>query len=343
MAKGSKPGLVARLAKRYFIDALSAMALGLFSSLIIGTIIELASKIPGLSALGGYASMAKSVTGAAIGAAVAYGLKAKPLAIFSSIAVGAFAYAAGGGGPFNAYIAAIIGAELGSLVGGRTKLDIILVPVCTILPGCFIGGLTGPYIGTAMTAIGHFIDVTTEIAPIPMGIIISIVMGMILTAPISSAAIAVSIGLSGIAGGAACVGCAANMVGFAVASFRENGVSGLVSQGLGTSMLQVGNIVRRPQIWLPAIFASAVLGPISTVVFQMRTDPGGAGMGTSGLVGQFSTYSAMTAAGSTPAYAIVSIVLMHIVFPAILAFAASEVMRKLGWIKSGDMLLKSEI
>ncbi|MBR6740363.1 MAG: PTS sugar transporter subunit IIC [Clostridia bacterium] len=343
MAKSSNKSIFAKIAKRYFIDALSAMALGLFSSLIIGTIIALMAKIPGLSALNGYADFAKSVTGAAIGAAVAYGLKTKPLVIFSSIAVGAFTYSAGGGGPFNAYIGAIIGAEIGNLIAGRTKLDIILVPIFTILPGCFVGALTGPYIGTAMKAIGEFIDYTTRIAPIPMGMIISVVMGMILTAPISSAAIAVSIGISGIAGGAACVGCAANMVGFAVASFRDNGFSGLISQGLGTSMLQVGNIVRRPQIWVPAIFASAVLGPISTVVFKMQTEPGGAGMGTSGLVGQFSTYSAMTAAGHSPAYTIIAIVLMHIVFPAILAFAASEVMRKLGWIKKGDMLLKSEI
>ena len=340
--KGAK-SVIATLAKRYFIDALSAMALGLFASLIIGTIIDLLAKIPWLGELSAYATVAKGVTGGAIGAAIAYGMKCKPLVIFSNIVVGSFAYAAGGGGPFNAYIAAVIGAEVGNLIAGRTKFDIVLVPILTILPGCFIGGLTGPYIGAAMKAIGEFIQRTTEVSPIPMGIIISVVMGMILTAPISRAAIAVSIGLSGLAGGAACVGCCANMVGFAVASFRENGFGGLISQGLGTSMLQVGNIVRRPQIWLPAIVASAVLGPLSTAVFKMTTTATGAGMGTSGLVGQFATYESMIADGRGVVYTILMIVLMHFVLPAIIALGVSEGMRKAGWIKRNDMLLRNEL
>lgn len=343
MAEGKKRGILSTLAHRYFIDALSAMALGLFASLIIGTIIDLLAKIPGLAVLSDYATVAKSVTGAAIGAAIAYGMKCKPLVIFSNIVVGAFAYAAGGGGPFNAYIAAVVAAELGNLIAGRTKLDIVLVPIITILPGCFIGGLTGPYVGVAMTAIGDFINETTTASPIPMGIIVSVIMGMILTAPISSAAIAVSIGLSGLAGGAACVGCCANMVGFAVASFRENGVGGLISQGLGTSMLQVGNIVRRPQIWLPAIISSAVLGPLSTAVFKMTTTPSGAGMGTSGLVGQFATYESMIADGQSVVYTILIILLMHFILPAVFALGISEGMRKLGWIKRNDMLLHNEL
>lgn len=344
MAGRKKSGsVIGKLARRYFIDALSAMALGLFSSLIIGTIIDLLAKIPYLSFLAEYAAAAKAVTGAAIGAAIAYGMKTKPLVIFSCIVVGAFAYSAGGGGPFNAYIATVIAAEIGNLLAGRTKVDIVLVPLVTLIPGCIVGGFTGPYIGEAMLAIGDFINRMTVVNPIPMGIVVSVVMGMILTAPISSAAIAVSIGLSGLAGGAACVGCCANMVGFAVASYRENGFGGLISQGLGTSMLQVGNIVRRPQIWLPAIVASAVLGPLSTVVFEMTTTKVGAGMGTSGLVGQFATYESMIAGGEGIAYTLITILLMHFVFPAIIALGVSEGMRKAGWIKSGDMLLGSEL
>lgn len=343
--KKNTKSVIGGLAKRYFIDALSAMALGLFASLIIGTIIDLLAKIPikHFDILANYANAAKGVTGAAIGAAIAYGMKCKPLVIFANIAVGAFAYAAGGGGPFNAYVAAVVGAEIGNLIAGRTKFDIVLVPILTILPGCIIGGLTGPYIGVAMKAIGEFIDHATEVSPIPMGIIISVVMGMILTAPISSAAIAVSIGLSGLAGGASCVGCCANMIGFAVASFRENGFGGLISQGLGTSMLQVGNIVRRPQIWLPAIISSAVLGPLSTVVFKMTTTPTGAGMGTSGLVGQFSTYESMIADGRSPLYTLLTILLMHFILPAFLSLGISEGMRKAGWIRPNDMLLRNDI
>ena len=341
--KKKASSVLGRLARRYFVDALSAMALGLFATLIIGTTVELLAKVPVLTFLAEYATAAKAVTGAAIGAAIAYGMKTKPLVIFSCIVVGSFAYSAGSGGPFNAYIATVIAAEVGNLIAGRTKFDIVLVPLATIIPGCIVGGFTGPYIGEAMLAIGEFINKMTVVNPIPMGIIVSVVMGMILTAPISSAAIAVSIGLSGLAGGAACVGCCANMVGFAVASFRENGFGGLVSQGLGTSMLQVGNIVRRPQIWLPAIVASAVLGPISTVVFQLTTTKVGAGMGTSGLVGQFATYESMIAGGESIVYTLISILLMHFVFPAIIALGVSEGMRKAGWIKSGDMLLSNEL
>ncbi|MGN1451075.1 MAG: PTS transporter subunit IIC [Eubacteriales bacterium] len=338
--KGGK-SVVGRLAKRWFIDALSSMALGLFASLIIGLIIEQFGKIPKLEFLTGYASYTKQVTGAAIGVAIAYGLKAKPLAVFSSAAVGAFAYELGG--PFGAYVAALVGAEVGNLLAGKTKFDIVLVPLTTIIPGCVVASLTGPYIQIAMTAIGGFINRTTELAPVPMGILVSVVMGMALTAPISSAAIGISLGLEGIAGGAACVGCAANMIGFAVASFRENRWSGLVSQGLGTSMLQVGNIVRRPWIWLPAIITSAILGPISSAVLKMTTYPGGSGMGTSGLVGQFLTYTSMVDGGQSKVYTILCIVFMHFVLPAALSLGISEAMRKLGWIRQGDMALKSEI
>ncbi|MBQ1224025.1 MAG: PTS sugar transporter subunit IIC [Oscillospiraceae bacterium] len=331
----------ARIAKRWFIDALSSMALGLFASLIIGLIIEQLGKIPKLDFLTAYSACAKSVSGAAIGVAIAYGLKAKPLVIFSSAAVGAFSYELGG--PFGAYVAALVGAEIGNLLAGRTKFDIVLVPLTTIIPGCIIAALTGPYIQIGLDYIGNFINTTTELNPVPMGILVSVTMGMALTAPISSAAIAISLGLEGIAGGAACVGCCANMIGFAVASFRENKWSGLVSQGVGTSMLQVGNIVRRPWIWLPAILTSAILGPISSAVLKMTTYSGGAGMGTSGFVGPFLTYTSMTDGGRTILYTVLCIVFMHFIFPAVISLGISEGMRKLGWIRQGDMALRSEI
>lgn len=345
MAK--KQGLIHNLAKRYFIDAMSAMALGLFSSLIIGLILSKISEIPFLSFLEPISKVARSelIVGGAIGAAVAYGLKSRPLTIFSCIVVGAFAYAGdyGSGGPVGAYVAAIFAAEIGNLVAGRTKADIVVVPIVALCVGAIVGGFVGPYIGTGMRWLGQGINSATELSPILMGIVISVSMGMILTLPISSAAIAISLGLDGLAGGAAVVGCAANMIGFAVASFRENGVGGLISQGIGTSMLQMGNIVRRPQIWAPAIVASAVLGPISTAVLKMTCLPEGAGMGTSGLVGQFATYASMTADGASSTYTLITIILMHVVLPAILALGVSEGMRKAGWIKKGDMALKADL
>ncbi len=331
----------ARLARRWFIDALSSMALGLFASLIIGLIIEQLGKIPKMEFLADYATYAKQVSGAAIGVAIAYGLKAKPLVVFSSAAVGAFAYDLGG--PFGAYVAALVGAEIGNLLAGRTKFDIVLVPLTTIIPGCVVAALTGPYIQIALDWVGNFINTTTEMRPVPMGILVSVIMGMALTAPISSAAIAISLGLDGIAGGAACVGCCANMIGFAVASYRENKWSGIVSQGLGTSMLQVGNIVRKPWIWLPAILTSAILGPVSSAVLKMTTYSGGAGMGTSGLVGPFLTYTSMTDGGQSVLYTVLCIVFMHFILPAVISLGISEAMRKLGWLRSGDMALRSEI
>ncbi len=343
-ARKSPKSIIAKLAKRYFVDAMSAMALGLFASLLTGLIIEQIGKLTGLLFLVEFASVVKNnfVVGGAIGAAVASGLKVRSLALFSSIAVGAFAYT-NGGGPLGAYVAAIVGAEIGNLITGKTKFDIVLVPIATIIPGCAVGAFLSPHIGSMMNTLGEFIRSATELAPISMGIVVSVIMGMILTLPISSAAIAMSLGLSGLAGGAAVAGCAANMIGFAVASYRENKIGGLLSQGLGTSMLQMGNIVRRPWIWLPAIVASVVTGPVSTAIFHMSTSPEGAGMGTSGLVGQFSTYTAMSEAGSSSGYIIISILVVHFILPAIIALGTSEIMRKYGLIKHGDMALKSEL
>ena len=328
--------------KRYFLDALSAMALGLFASLIIGLILSQLSKIPSLAFLKEFAEIisAKSpVVGSAIGVAIAWGLKVTPLTMFSCAATGAFGYMYMGGGPVGAFIAAVIGAELGNFVSGKTKLDIVIVPIITIVTGSIAGKFVGPYISVLMTDIGEVINSATTLMPIPMGITVSTLMGLALTAPISSAAIAISLKMSGLAAGAATVGCSAQMIGFAVSSYRENKISGLVSQGLGTSMLQVPNIIRRPQVWIPPTLAGAILGPLATTIFSMKNNSLGAGMGTSGLVGQFGTLAAMQ--GSQPTSVIVlKILLLHFIAPAVLTLLFSEIMRKKGWISEGDLKLK---
>ena len=333
--------IIKKIFKRYFVDAMSYMALGLFATLIIGLIIGQIAKIPGLGVLSQLTTVlgaSSPVVGAAIGGAIAYGLKAKPLTVYSTIAVGAVGYALGG--PVGAFVSAVVGAEVGNILAGKTKIDIILTPFTTIVSGGLIGLLVGPYLNNFMTAFGSFINSTTEMHPIPMGIIVSVLIGLALTAPISSAAICITIGLDGIAAGAAVVGCCCQMVGFAVASFRDNGFGGLLSQGIGTSMLQFGNIMRKPTIWLAPTLASAVLGPISTQVLGMTNTPSGAGMGTSGLVGQFGAFAAMS--GTMETWVLwLEVILMHFIFPAILTLAFDGIFRKLGWVKKGDMKLAS--
>lgn len=328
--------MVKKILKRYFVDALGAMALGLFSSLIIGLIISQFAKIPGLSVLNEIAAVVKSdgVVGAAIGVAVSWGLKVKPLTMFSSAAAGAVGYLAGG--PVGAYIAAVVGAELGNILAGKTKIDIVVTPLITIITGGLVGIFVGPYVSRFMTAFGALVNNATELAPIPMGIVISVLVGLALTAPISSAALCIMIGLDGIAAGAACVGCCCQMIGFAVASWRDNGLGGALSQGLGTSMLQFSNIVRRPIIWLAPTLASAILGPVSAAVLKMTNTPQGAGMGTSGLVGQFGAYDAM--GGTMPFWMfLVEILLMHFLLPAALTLFFDAAFRKLNWVRKGDM------
>jgi len=339
--KSSSTNIFSRIFRRYFIDAMSAMALGLFSSLIIGTIMNLIARIPGCGVLSTLASTITAsdsvVTGAAIGAAVAWGLKQKPLVIFSAVSVGAIAYAAGGG-PVGAYVAAVVGAELGGLISGRTKLDIILSPLLTIVPGGLMGLFVGPYLNDFMRMLGNMVNTTTEWAPFPMGIAVSVIVGMVLTAPISSAALCISIGIDGLAAGAAAVGCSAQMIGFAVASYRDNGFGGLLSQGIGTSMLQFGNILRRPQIWIAPTLASAILGPISTCLLKMTNTSVGAGMGTSGFVGQFGAIDAMS--GQQPfVWTLIEILVMHFLLPAVLTLGIDAIFRKAGWIKPGDMTI----
>lgn len=342
-----------------FVDGLSGMALGLFATLIIGTIIkQIGSYIP--SVFGTYlitiGQVASAVTGAGIGCGVASKFKEKPLVIFSAAVcgmVGAFASKiiagaliiegvvsfAGPGEPLGAYIAALVGITVGRLVAGKTKLDIIVTPSVTILSGSAAGLLLGPPISNFMTWLGSIVNWSTERQPLLMGILVSVIMGMVLTLPISSAALGLILNLSGLAAGAATVGCCANMIGFAVASFRENGWGGFFAQGIGTSMLQVPNIMKKPVIWLPAIISSAILGPIGTLVFGMTNNATGSGMGTSGLVGQLMTYQVMSASES-PMIVIVKILVMHVILPAILSLVISEFMRKKNWIKAGDMKLE---
>jgi len=242
------------------------------------------------------------------------------------------------GEPLGAFVAAMVAIELGTLVSGKTKVDIIVTPAVSIISGAITGLIVGPPISAFMYWLGELVNINVSLHPIIGGIAISVLMGMILTLPISSAAIGISMGITGLAAGAATIGCCCNMVGFAVASYRENGFGGLIAQGIGTSMIQVPNIVRHPQIWIPAIVSSAVLGPIASAVLGMESNPTGSGMGTSGLVGQIMAWQTMSQTMSTPTVAI-EILLMHFILPAAISLLVSEFMRKKNWIKPGDMLL----
>ena len=345
--KGVRPSF-----KTYFIDVMSAMALGLFASLLMSTI---------LSTLGNFifegqtddflhtiATYASGASGMAIGCAVAGALKAPPLVLASCAVVGSIGYSLptvfviGGAdkvltaGPAGAFLAVLVACELGKLVCKSTKVDILVTPTVVLLSGYGISALLCPGISYVMYYLGQFINYATEMQPILMGIIISVVVGIILTLPISSAAICAMIGITGIAGGAAAAGCCAQMVGFAVISFRENKVGGLVAQGLGTSMLQMGNICRNPRIWIPPTLAAAITGPIATTVFKLECTGVSAGMGTCGLVGPIGIFSA----SGTGMMTVVGVVLICLVLPAVFSLVISEMMRKFGWIKDGDMKLE---
>lgn len=346
-------------ARRYGIDALGAMAQGLFASLLIGTILNTLGTqlgIPALSACGGYAS---AMSGPAMAIAIGYALQAPPLVLFSLATVGSAANAlgsttlsggSGAGGPLAVLFIAVIAAECGKAVSKETKVDILVTPLVTILVGVGLAALIAPAIGTAASSIGSVIMWATDLQPFLMGIVVSVVIGMALTLPISSAAICAALGLTGLAGGAAVAGCCAQMIGFAVMSFKENRWGGLVSQGIGTSMLQMGNIVRNPRIWIPPIITSAITGPIATCIFHLQmNDPASAvasGMGTCGLVGQIGVYAgwvADVAAGTKAAITAVDwigLILISFVLPAVLTPLIAMPLRKAGWIKDGDMKLQ---
>ena len=333
---------------RYFIDAMSAMAQGLFASLLIGTIISTLGtqlNIPLLDEIGGYA---KSAAGPAMAVAIGYALQAPPLVLFSLVAVGGAANALGGaGGPLAVLVLAIIAAEFGKLVSKKTKVDIIVTPLVTIFSGCGLAYLFAPYIGTAASSVGNLIMWATTQQPFLMGILVSVIVGVALTLPISSAAICAALGLTGLAGGAAVAGCCAQMVGFAVMSFKENRWGGLVSQGIGTSMLQMGNIIKNPKIWIAPIVTSAITGPMATCLFklQMNGTPVSSGMGTCGFVGQIGVYSgwvADIANGTKTAitgFDWAGLILISFILPAVICPLINMLLKKIGWVKDGDMKL----
>lgn len=340
-------------AKRYGIDALGAMAQGLFCSLLIGTILKTLGQQLSIQMLVDIGTYAAAMAGPAMAVAIGYALKAAPMVLFSLAAVGWAANAEGGaGGPLAVLVIAIVAAECGKLVSKETKVDILVTPGVTILVGVALAKIIAPPIGAVADAFGNFIMLTTELQPLFMGIAVSVLMGIALTLPISSAAICASLGLVGLAGGAAVAGCSAQMVGFAVMSFKENGWGGLVSQGLGTSMLQMPNIIRNPRIWIPPTLASAITGPLATCVFglQMNGVPVNSGMGTCGLCGQLGVWTGwlnpsekaleMGAAAIAPgAFEWCGMVLTCFVLPAILSWFFCEALRKMGWIKEGDLTL----
>ena len=337
-------------AKRYGIDALGAMAQGLFCSLLIGTIVKTLGQqfsLPFLVDVGSYCS---AMSGPAMACAIGYALQAPPLVLFSLATVGYAANTLGGaGGPLAVLFMSIFAAECGKAVSRETKVDILVTPLVTILAGVGLSALVAPAIGTAARSVGDFLEWATIQQPFFMGILVSVTVGIALTLPISSAAICHAIGLTGLAGGAAVAGCCAQMVGFAVLSFRENRWGGVISQGLGTSMLQMGNIVKNPRIWIPATLASAITGPIATCVFHLQmNDPAGgvaSGMGTCGLVGPIGVYAgwvndvAIGAKAAITGFDWLGMALVCIVLPAIFTWLIGIACRKLGWIKDGDLKL----
>lgn len=335
-------------AKRYGIDAMGAMAQGLFASLLIGTIIKTLGQQLNVQFLIDAGNFAQQVAGPAMAVSIGAALSAPQLVLYSLIAVGMAANKLGGaGGPLAVYFITIVASECGKIVSKETKVDILVTPAVTILVGVGLSVLCAPAIGAAASSVGDFIKWATNLQPLLMGILVSVVVGMALTLPISSAAICAALSLTGLAGGAAVAGCCAQMVGFAVMSFRENGVGGLVSQGLGTSMLQMPNIIRNPRVWIPPTLASAITGPISTCLFhlEMNGPAVSSGMGTCGLVGQIGVYTGWLndiAAGTKAAILPmdwVGLILICFVLPAVLTLLFAFFLRKWGWIKDGDLKL----
>lgn len=340
-------------AKRYGIDALGAMAQGLFASLLIGTIISTLGQQIGVETLVTIGNYAKGATGAAMAISIGFALQAPPLVLFSLAAVGMAANELGGaGGPLAVLIVTILAAEFGKLVSKETKVDIIVTPAVTIGIGVLFSLGCAPAIGKAASAVGNAIMWATELQPLLMGIIVSVVVGIALTLPISSAAICAALSLTGLAGGAAVAGCCAQMVGFAVMSYKENKVGGLLAQGIGTSMLQMGNIVRNPRIWIAPIVTSAITGPLATCFFklQMNGAPVSSGMGTCGFVGQIGVYTgwinpseaalSQGAVAITPtAFDWIGLLLISVIIPAVICPIINMILEKIGWVKEGDMKL----
>lgn len=334
--------------RRYLVDAMGAMANGLFASLLIGTIVATLGQQLNIQMLVDIGTFAKGVSGPAMAVAIAYALQAPPLVLFSMLAVGAAANTMGeAGGPLAVFVIAIIATEIGKVVSKETKIDILVTPLVTICIGVLLSIGLAPYIGKAASGVGQLIMWATEMRPFMMGILVSVIVGIALTLPISSAAICAALSLTGLAGGAAVAGCCAQMVGFAVMSYRENKIGGLVSQGIGTSMLQMGNIIKNPKIWIPPILTSAITGPIATCVFhlEMNGEAISSGMGTCGFVGQIGVYTGWIndiAAGTKQAVTWIDwlgLILISFVLPACLTWGFGWICRKIGWIREGDLKL----
>ena len=345
--------------RRYGIDALSAMAQGLFCSLLIGTIINTlgtqlhiswltmnVATVSGVDYTVG--ALASAMSGPAMAVAIGYALHCPPLVLFSLITVGFASNALGGaGGPLAVFFIAVLASEVGKAVSKETKIDILVTPLVTIAVGVGLAALCAPALGAAAMKVGNLIMWATDLQPFLMGILVSVLVGIALTLPISSAAICAAFGLTGLAGGAAVAGCCAQMVGFAVISFKENKVGGLISQGIGTSMLQMGNIIKNPKIWIAPIVTSAITGPIATCVFklQMNGTPVSSGMGTCGLVGQIGVYTGWMndiAEGVKTAITTmdwIGLIMISFILPAIICPLINHILRKIGWVKDGDMTL----
>ncbi|MGV0924658.1 PTS transporter subunit IIC [Empedobacter tilapiae] len=324
-------------AKRYFIDAMGAMAYGLFATLLVGTILKTIGEEFNIVFLKDVVwPVANQATGPAIALAIAYSLRAPQLVLFSSAVVGIASYQLGG--PLGVFIATIIAVEVGKMVAGETRIDIVITPIVTVLVGVVLAQIIGPSVQELMKWIGGVIMLSTDANPFIMGIVVAVIVGMVLTLPISSAALCLMLELDGLAAGAATVGCCAQMVGFAVISYKDNGLKGVLAQGLGTSMLQVPNIYKNWKIWIPPTLASTIIGPIAIIYFQMENTALESGMGSCGLVGQIGTFNAMKSKYDTT-YILTSILLLQFVAPAVISYLIYVLMKKKNWIKDGDMKL----
>ena len=324
-------------AKRYFIDAMGAMAYGLFATLLVGTILKTIGEELNVSFLTDIVwPVANQATGPAIALAIAYSLRAPQLVLFSSAVVGIAAYQLGG--PLGVFIATIVAVEVGKMVAGETRIDIVITPIITVLVGVILAQIIGPSVQQMMKWIGEIIILSTDSNPLIMGVVIAVIVGMVLTLPISSAALCLMLELNGLAAGAATIGCCAQMIGFATISFKDNGLKGVLAQGLGTSMLQVPNIYKNWKIWIPPTLASAIIGPIAIIYFNMENTALESGMGSCGLVGQIGTFNAMKSKYET-SYILISILILQIIAPAIISYLIYIFMKKKNWIKDGDMKL----
>lgn len=322
-------------ARKYFIEAMGAMAYGLFATLLVGTILKTIGEEFGIPFLSDVLwPVAQQATGPAIAVAIAYSLRAPQLVMFAMAVVGVAAYQSGG--PLTVFIAAILATEAGKLISNETRIDIVMTPVVTVLTGVLLAIIIGPTVQFLMQSIGELVTIATQMRPVVMGIMVAVIVGMTLTLPISSAALCLMLELDGVAAGAATIGCCAQMIGFATISYKDNGIKGVLAQGLGTSMLQMPNIYKNWKIWIPPTLASAIIGPMAIVIFNMKNTALESGMGTCGLVGQIGTYNAMKAeiASST---IVMNIVLLQFLLPAVLSYAFYYLLKKANWIKDGDL------